>query len=175
MHEMKKTAVHATLTIFVVATAGLFIVVPFTAHANHCWDGESGYPDSLHLANGDCPPNTPDPGFSPPPVKQQTPPAAQPQTGTIFSILVTLSFIVAAVIPFIMALTMLAIIWGVFRYIASGDEEEKRAEGKKFVIYGIVGLFIMVSIWGLVNLLKGTLHLNPAPANIPALPAIPGA
>jgi hypothetical protein len=103
-----------------------------------------------------------------------TAPAA-PQPPSLFSFILTLTVLVARVVPFLMALTVLAIVWGIFRYIASGDEEEKREEGKRFVVYGIVGLFIMVSIWGLVNLLKGSFNLTASPPAVPTLPAIPGA
>ena len=41
----------------------------------------------------------------------------------------------------------------------AGDEEKKK-EAKNTVIYGVIGLFVMVSIWGLVNILDSTLGLN---------------
>lgn len=48
------------------------------------------------------------------------------------------------------------VIYGAFRMISS---EEGREEGKKTIYYGIIGLFVMVSIWGLVNILQGTFNL----------------
>lgn|SRR3989338_6697614 len=77
-----------------------------------------------------------------------------------------LSVLVAAVIPFIMALAVLVIIWGLFNYIAGAGDEEKRAQAKQYIIWGIIGLFVMVSIWGLVNVLKGSFDFkdNPPPA-----------
>ena len=55
---------------------------------------------------------------------------------------------------------MLAILWGVFLYVTKGGDEEKRKEGQRFIAYGILALFVMVSIWGLVNVLDRTLGLD---------------
>ncbi len=49
------------------------------------------------------------------------------------------------------------IMWGAFNMIAS---EEKREAGKQTIYYGIIGLFVMTSIWGLVNILNNTFGLS---------------
>lgn len=66
----------------------------------------------------------------------------------------------SAVIPMLVTLTVVVFIIGVLKYIAGADEAAKREEGRKFMIYGIVGLFVMVSIWGLVGILQGTFGLG---------------
>jgi hypothetical protein len=38
--------------------------------------------------------------------------------------------------------------------------EEKRESGRQTVIYGVIGLFAMISIWGFVNILNTTFRLN---------------
>jgi NADH:ubiquinone oxidoreductase subunit 2 (subunit N) len=75
-------------------------------------------------------------------------------------------------VPLIFAVAFVVFIWGVFTYfIASGDNDEKRENGKKLMLYGIVGFFLMVSVWGLVNILLGTFQLN---SSVPSLPQAPG-
>jgi hypothetical protein len=60
-------------------------------------------------------------------------------------------------IVFIFALTFLAIIWGVIKYwIIQGGEPESVESGKKIVFAGIIGLVVMVSIWGIIYLLKSS-------------------
>ncbi|MBI2628062.1 MAG: hypothetical protein HYW71_01335 [Candidatus Niyogibacteria bacterium] len=49
-----------------------------------------------------------------------------------------------------------AIIPGVLQFVTSGGDEEKRKEGRDHIIYGLIGLFIMVAVWGLVNAIAGT-------------------
>jgi Kef-type K+ transport system membrane component KefB len=64
-------------------------------------------------------------------------------------------------VPLIFALAFIVFLWGVFQYfIAGAADEEKREQGKSLMIYGIIGFFVMVSVWGLVNLLVGTFNLN---------------
>ncbi|MBI2628060.1 MAG: hypothetical protein HYW71_01325 [Candidatus Niyogibacteria bacterium] len=45
---------------------------------------------------------------------------------------------------------------GVLQFVTSGGDEEKRKEGRDHIIYGLIGLFIMVAVWGLVNAIAGT-------------------
>ncbi len=49
------------------------------------------------------------------------------------------------------------IMYGAFTMISN---EEKREEAKKTIYYGIIGLFVMTSIWGLVNILDNTFKLS---------------
>lgn len=62
------------------------------------------------------------------------------------------------VVPVVFAIAFIVFIWGVFNYfIAGGANEEKRAEGTKFVFSAIIGFVVMVSIWGIVNLVGSSL------------------
>ncbi len=57
------------------------------------------------------------------------------------------------VVPVVFALAFIVFLWGVFQaFILNGANEEKRQEGSKFVFWSIIGFVVMVSIWGLVNL-----------------------
>ncbi|HVU06373.1 MAG TPA: hypothetical protein VHE10_01065 [Candidatus Paceibacterota bacterium] len=57
----------------------------------------------------------------------------------------------------IIAASVVYIIWGAFNMIKS---EEKRESGRQTVVYGIIGLFAMISIWGFVNILNNTFNLK---------------
>jgi hypothetical protein len=62
-----------------------------------------------------------------------------------------------SVIPFLFALAVLMFIWGAIKFfIINSDEEAKREQGKQFMIWGIIALAVMVSVWGLVNILGTT-------------------
>lgn len=72
-----------------------------------------------------------------------------------------LTFLDVTVVPVIFAIAFLIFIWGVFQYfIAGAASEEKRDQGKQFVMWGLIGFVVMVSVWGLVNLLANTLGFN---------------
>ena len=82
-------------------------------------------------------------------------------------------FINNILIPFVFALALLVFIWGAFRYfIYGGDNEENRKEGSKLMIYGIVGFVLMVSVFGIVNLIVDGLGLDDDTelSNLPTVP-----
>ena len=49
---------------------------------------------------------------------------------------------------------------GYIKYITAGEDPEKIAAGRNMMIYGIIGLFVMVSVWGLVNVISGTFDVG---------------
>jgi len=79
--------------------------------------------------------------------------------------------ILNAVVPIIIALAVVYILWGIVQSFIKGGEEERKA-GHMKILYGIIGLFVMVSIWGLVNILVNTAGLSNTstiPGNVPNL------
>ncbi|MBI4136183.1 MAG: hypothetical protein HY481_01365 [Candidatus Vogelbacteria bacterium] len=72
----------------------------------------------------------------------------------------------------LLALALVYFLWGVFKYIQSAGDETKRKEGVSMMTYGIIALFVMVSVWGLVNLLSRTFPLGSTPPRpVPASPS----
>lgn len=72
-------------------------------------------------------------------------------------------------IPLAFSLALLFFFWGVAKYIYS--EGTGKEEGKKIMIWGVVALFVMSSIWGLVSFIRGELigNNNPTNSNIPTI------
>jgi hypothetical protein len=74
-------------------------------------------------------------------------------------------------VPVLMAVAFIVFLYGIYdHFIKGGANEESHTKGREFMIYGIVGFVIIVSIWGIVNLVSGTLNLgggnNPNPPTI---------
>jgi hypothetical protein len=68
-----------------------------------------------------------------------------------------LEFIDRRIVPLIFAIAFIVFLWGIFQYfIAGGADEEKRKQGRDLALTGLIGFAIMVSVWGLVNLIIGT-------------------
>ncbi|MES2409392.1 MAG: hypothetical protein V4509_03790 [Patescibacteria group bacterium] len=55
-------------------------------------------------------------------------------------------------IPYLVVIALGAFLQGLIKYVSHGDDSEKMSEGRKMMIYGIVGFFFMVSIWGMLGL-----------------------
>jgi heme/copper-type cytochrome/quinol oxidase subunit 4 len=65
------------------------------------------------------------------------------------------------------ALAVIFIVWNVVRYLIMGSGEEGRGKAGLNILWGIIGLFVIVSIWGLVNILTGTFATTPTDQPIP--------
>lgn len=59
------------------------------------------------------------------------------------------------IIPVIAALTLMYFIWGIFQLVRS-NSEDSRKEAIAVITFGIIALFVMVSVWGLVSILTST-------------------
>lgn len=64
-------------------------------------------------------------------------------------------------VPLIMILATAAFIWGVAMFVAHPGEEKVREEGKKRIVWGIVGLFVAISVWGIVALIATMVNIQP--------------
>ena len=73
----------------------------------------------------------------------------------------------SSIIPILVVAAIILFIYGVVKYIAGADNEKVRKEGSMFMIYGIISLFVITSIWGLVSILTNTFGI---PIVIPQLP-----
>jgi hypothetical protein len=61
--------------------------------------------------------------------------------------------IINPIIGLLIAIGVIVFLWGVIEFIAGADSEEKRNTGKNHILWGVVGLFIAVSAFGIMNLL----------------------
>jgi heme/copper-type cytochrome/quinol oxidase subunit 2 len=70
-----------------------------------------------------------------------------------------INFINTILVPLIFALAFLLFLFGVFKYFfsAGSNAEKNRTEGKQFIMYAIIGFFVMITIWGLVNIVVRTI------------------
>jgi hypothetical protein len=75
---------------------------------------------------------------------------------TAFTVLTTIEDIIARVIPIIMAVATVVFLWGIVMYITAAGDEKKAATAKSFISSGLIGLFFMVAIWGIVKALVNT-------------------
>lgn len=91
---------------------------------------------------------------------------------TLIDLLGKIQSILNSLIPFIIGLAVFVIIWGIFNYVAHAAEEEKRTEARQFIVWGVVGVFFMVSIWGFVAILINTFGVDTV-INKDQIPQVP--
>ena len=69
------------------------------------------------------------------------------------------------IVPILIALGVIIFIWGVLTYVIASDEEAK-SRGRDKIIFGIIGLAVIIGLWGLVRILTNTFGVENAGQNI---------
>jgi hypothetical protein len=87
------------------------------------------------------------------------------------SLLCKISQLLNSVIPVLIALGVVYFVWGVVTYVISSDEEAKKT-GRNRIIYGIIGLAVIVAMWGLVGILTNTFGLQNSNSGVINLPTV---
>jgi len=80
--------------------------------------------------------------------------------GQINTLLGTIRTTLGIIIGILFVLMTLLFIWGIVQYVASGGDEEKLKNGKRLMLWGIIGMAVAAAVWGIVNLLLGYFGLN---------------
>lgn len=82
--------------------------------------------------------------------------AGPPSPGTVGSIFGSILSLLRWGVYIAMALALVYFLWGVAQYILASGDEDKKAYGRNVMIYGVIALFVMSAVWGLITVLKNT-------------------
>lgn len=74
-----------------------------------------------------------------------------------------------AIVPLLAAIAFLVFVWGVAKFIRAAGNEKALADSKNLLIWGVIGLFVLVSIWGIIAFLQSEFGFG----NQPFIPQIP--
>jgi hypothetical protein len=92
------------------------------------------------------------------------------QITTIQGLLCKFSELLNAVLPVLIVLGVVYFVWGVVSFVISDDEEAKTA-GRNRIVFGIIGLAVIIGVWGLVAIVRNTFGLNNVQQiNLPTTP-----
>jgi hypothetical protein len=80
--------------------------------------------------------------------------------------------IVDIAINFFVVLAAAVFIWGIVKFIAAAGNSEKLKEAKHLIIWGLVGIFVLLSFMGIIEILQNTIFDGAPPTDIP-LPSMP--
>jgi len=64
---------------------------------------------------------------------------------------------IGLIVPTLIAVAVVVFAWGAVVFMAKADNEQARAEGKKRMVWGVVAIFVLVSVWGFVEILQNIL------------------
>lgn len=74
---------------------------------------------------------------------------------------IVLGLINTVLVPLLFAVAFIVFLYGIAKtYIFSHGEPSEVVEGHKLLLWGLIGFAIMVSVWGIVNVVTDTFGLN---------------
>ena len=84
----------------------------------------------------------------------------------LIQIVQTIQIIVNLLIPILLAAAVVAFFFGLVRYIWGGSENT--AEGRRIMIQGLIAIFVMVTLWGLIKLGQDILGIQQGQGDLQA-------
>ncbi|GEM_PF-474753 len=69
--------------------------------------------------------------------------------------------VIKLLIPFAYGVAVIALMWGVVRYIYSSGDDKAVEEGRRIMIGGVIGLFIITAVWAIVAFLQAQFGFLP--------------
>ncbi len=73
------------------------------------------------------------------------------------------------VIPMLITIALIYFLWGVAQYVMKQGDEEGQKAARAMMINGVIALFVIISVWGLVAVLNATFGIQAGggPGGIP--------
>lgn len=71
------------------------------------------------------------------------------------------SAIVDPLVALLFAVGLLLFVWGVleFMFFQRGDKGEYKSKGREHMLWGVIGMAIMLAAWGIIRIVAGTFGL----------------
>lgn len=83
------------------------------------------------------------------------------EAASIESLMASISkVIINPLIMFLFALALVYFLYGMAQYFLAPDNEEIRKTNKQHMLWGIVGMFIMVAVFGIMKIITTTLGVT---------------
>ena len=73
--------------------------------------------------------------------------------------------IINPLIGLLFAVAVVYFLYGMFEFIANQNNDEKKTTGKSHMLWGIIGIGIMVSVWTILSIIVSTLNLRGVEIN----------
>ena len=75
-------------------------------------------------------------------------------------------------LPIVVGIALLTFFWGLVKFIFAQGDETAKADAKKIMLWGLVALFVMISVWGLVKFIASALDISTTETI--TVPTVPG-
>ncbi len=79
---------------------------------------------------------------------------------TLKDIVSTVRDLVNTIVPLFMVIAVAVFLWGIVKYITAAGDEEKAKSARGYIIYGLLGVFVMVAFWGIIQVVASTFGIT---------------
>ncbi|MEX2052535.1 MAG: hypothetical protein WD991_02490 [Candidatus Paceibacterota bacterium] len=73
--------------------------------------------------------------------------------------------IINPLILFLFALAVVYFLWGALEFIMKQDNEEAKTTGKSHMLWGIIGITIMIGVWAILGVIQSTMGIPESEIN----------
>lgn len=91
---------------------------------------------------------------------------------TLSTLLARLTDWVLLMIPILATLAIAMFFWGLVKFIWNAGDERTHEEGKSVMIWGLIALFVLFTLWSIIGFLQDNL-LGGSSSVVTAGPSIP--
>lgn len=64
--------------------------------------------------------------------------------------------IIYPIVELLFGVAVVVFVYGALQFVFRGEDTDARGKGKSTLLYGTLGMFIMVSAWGIIYLISNT-------------------
>ena len=86
--------------------------------------------------------------------------AQGPQLSNVRQLIEAIGDIINLLLPIAVAIALLAFFYGLIQYIRGANDPAAAGTGKSIMIAGVIALFVMVSVWGIVRFIGNALGID---------------
>jgi hypothetical protein len=86
--------------------------------------------------------------------------SAQNTQGNLQGFIQLSGTIVNLLVPIVSTLVVVFFFWGLAKYVLAAGDDEKAKEGKSIMIWGVLALFVMTTVWGIIAFMQNTVGNN---------------
>jgi phosphate starvation-inducible membrane PsiE len=69
-------------------------------------------------------------------------------------------FILNPLILLMFAIALLVFLWGIFQFLTNTEDAKNREQGQKNMLWGVIGMFIMFGVYGIIRIVMDTIGVN---------------
>ena len=80
--------------------------------------------------------------------------------GSVFKVIIGITQVMQAAVPFLIAVAVIYFLWNVLQYVINAGNDEARKTAQNGILYGIIGIVVMISFWGLIAFVQSSFGLN---------------